>query len=496
MAFALLAPALPRTSSRRFVAGVVVAMLVVRGALLVGPLYSDEAGYLIVARDWHAGGPNLYGRYFVDRPPLLMAVYRLASLVAWTPTIRVVASAFAVLFVVSAAWAAHQVVGDRGVRWAALVAAAFASTPVLMAQEADGEIFAAPLMMLSVALTLAAVRRTGRRSLALAVAAGVAAGAAVMVKQNFVDGVVFAVALLVASLLQRRMHVRDAARVAAGGVAGGLLVIVALLGYVAWSRVGLGTAWTAVFGFRSTALDVIEDHSLHAPLVRAVALVGLGAASGALVLLVVLLLDAVRCRFRGPPVAWAVGVTLVVDLISIALGGSYWPHYLLQLAPMLALAAGIWVADSLRLRVTVALTVASAVGLAVVVAVSGTAYGHQSTDLGGWLHRSSEPGDTASILFGNADAQEASGMASPYEHLWTLPMRTLDPHLGRLRSVLTGPQAPTWVVDWQGLDPWNIDAHGRTRLTIAAHYHQVADLCGHRVYLHDGVRRTLAPPVC
>ena len=70
------------------------------------------------------------------------------------------------LLVVAAAWAAHQVVGERGARWAALVAAAFVVTPVLMAQEADGEIFAAPLVMLSVALTLAAVRRTGRPAFA------------------------------------------------------------------------------------------------------------------------------------------------------------------------------------------------------------------------------------------------------------------------------------------------------------------------------------------
>ncbi len=61
-------------------------------------------------------------------------------------------------------------------------------------------------------------------------------------------------------------------------------------------------------------------------------------------------------------------------------------------------------------------------------------------------------------------------MRSPYVHLWTLPMRTLD--------------------------PWHIDAHDRTRLTLALHYRRVAEVCGHQVYLHDGVRRTPAPPGC
>jgi hypothetical protein len=424
-----------------------------------------------------------------------MALYRLAVLTDWPPTVRLLATAFSVLLVVSAAAAAHQVVGPRGVRWAALVAAAFVVTPVVMAQEADGELFAAPLVMLSMALTLAAVRRRGRSAFGTAVLAGAAAGAAVMVKQNFGDAVVFAVALLLALLLQRRVAPRDAGVVAAGGVLGGGLVVAAALAYVAWSRVGLGTAWTAVFGFRGTALDVIEDHSLHAPLLRAAGMTGLAVLAGALPLLVVLLGESVRCRFRGPPVAWAVGVTAAFASLSIALGGSYWPHYLLQLAPVLALAAGLWAPDAVRLRAAVLLTVVSAVVAAVVVTVGGTAYGSKDATVGDYLHRSGRTGDTATVLFGNADVQRTSGMRSPYDQLWTLPMRTLDPHLARLRAVLRGPHAPTWVVAWGDLDPWNIDAHDRTRLTLVTHYRRVATVCGHVIYLHDGVRRTLAPPV-
>lgn len=476
--------------------GVVLGVVLLRLAYLVGPFYSDEAGYVLVARDWHSGGPNLYGHYFVDRPPLLLALYRVAVLTGWAPSIRVIASAFAVLLVVAAASAAHQAVGDRGARWAALVAAAFTVTPVVMAQEADGEIFAAPLAMLAMALTLAAVRRSGARAFWLAMLAGVAAGAAVMVKQNFADGVVFGVVLLVVSLLQRRIVPWDAARVALGGVLGGLLVVLGALAYVVWSRVGLATAWTAVFGFRGTALDVIADHSLHAPLLRALGVVGLGVLCGALPLVLLLVLDAARCRFRGPPVAWAVSGTLLLDGVSMAMGGSYWPHYLLQLAPALALAAGLWGPGSVRLRAGVAFVVASALASTVAVTLSGAAFRPTGETVGGFLHGSARPGDTATVLFGNADVQEASGMGSPYEQLWTLPMRTLDPRLAHLRSVLSGPDAPTWVVAWRDLDPWNIDARGRTRLTLATHYHRVADVCGHEVYLRDGVRRLLADPDC
>ena len=175
---------------------------------------ADEAGYLVVARTLHQGGPNLYGHYFVDRPPGLLLLYRLAALTDWAPSIRVLATVLALLLVVAAAWAAHEVVGARGARWAAMVAASSVVTPVMMAQEADGEILAAPLVMLALALTLAAVRRTGWPAFGLATGAGLAAGAAVMVKQNFGDGVVFAARApgRLAGAAPARSHRRDGRR--------------------------------------------------------------------------------------------------------------------------------------------------------------------------------------------------------------------------------------------------------------------------------------------
>jgi hypothetical protein len=308
--------------------------------------------------------------------------------------------------------------------------------------------------------------------------------------------VVFAAVLVVASLVQRSLAWRDALRVVAGGVGGGLLVLLAAMAYVAWSHVGIAVAYHDVFGVRSSALDVIEDHSLHAPMVRATSLVVLSVFAGLLPMLVALLLQAVGSRFRGSPVAWAVAGTLLVEVASIAMGGSYWSHYLIQLAPMLALAAGLWAATAPRVRATAALVVAAAVAASSIIVLTGAAFGHRDQTIGTWLRDSSRAGDTATMLFGNASAQRVSGMASPYPQLWTLPMRTLDPNLTQLRSVLRGPAAPTWVVAWGNLDPWRIDAHGLTRRTLAQHYEPVADLCGHVVYLHDGVRRDLAPVSC
>lgn len=496
MAVAVLLPTRVRLSSRRLVLLVAGAVVVFRVPLVGGSLHTDEAGYFLVAQGWRAGGPNLYGHYFVDRPPLLIALYRVAVLTGWPSSIRLLATGFAVVLVLSAACAARQVAGARGAVAAALVAGALATTPLLNTQEADGEIFAAPLVMLSVALTLTAVRRSGVRSSVAATAAGVSAAAAVMVKQNFADGVVFALVLLLAVVAQRRASWCESARIGAGVVAGSGLILVGALGYVVWSRVGLATAYTAVFGLRSTALDVIEDHSLHSVIARAVVLVVLAVLTGAVPLMGVLVAGAARRRLRGSPVAWAVGVTLAFDVVSISLGGSYWSHYLIQLAPMLALGAGLGVADAGRVRAVVAVMVATTVAATSVVVLSGFTSQHQGQVVGDWLRTSAHPGDTATMLFGNAETQLTSGMVSPYQQLWTLPMRTLDPRLSTLRAVLSGPRAPTWIVLGHSLDPWNIDAHGQTRRTLAEHYRVVARVCGRRVLLHDGVLRSLPPTTC
>ena len=385
VATAVLAPSWHRVSSRRFVGLVAGVVALLRLITLVGPLHPDEAGYLLVAQGWRAGGPNLYGHYFVDRPPLLIALYRLAVLTGWPSMIRVLASISAVLFVVAAAWAAHQVVGDRGVRWAAVAAGALVTTPLLMAQEADGEIFAAPLVMVAVALTLAAVRRRGGRSFVLAVGAGFAAGCAVMVKQNFVDAVVFAVTLLVVGLHQRWLtrvdrRTRSRRRRARWDAGRGRRArLRRLVPGGAVGRVDSGVRLQANSSRRHRGPQPARAH-VACDRARRARCADRGAATGGGAVL-----EAVRSRLRGSPVAWAVGVTVVFEVVAMASGGSYWSHYLLQLAPMLALAAGLWADDAARVRAAVAFVVASSVAATAVTVLSGATSSHTGQVVGSWL---------------------------------------------------------------------------------------------------------------
>lgn len=481
-----------------FVATVALLACALRLLFLFEPMHPDEAGYLLVAQDWHRGGRGLYGHYWVDRPPGLIGLFRLASLTGWPPAIRLLALPFVALFIVSAAWAGGQVSGSRGARWSAVTAAALMVSPWVGALKTDSELFAASVVMLAVALTMAAVYRLGGPSYPLAFLAGLAGGLAVTLKQNFGDGLVFAATLVAVSLLQGRMRARVALPVLAAGVAGALVVAGLLVAYTVWDGVSIGRLWADLYGFRTEVFHVVAGRDLlgkDGPVHRAVLLAGLAVLSGIVPILLALAREVLHCEFTGPPIAWAVSVTVVVELISIAGGAGYWDHYLLGLAPMVALAVGVWGSGVRLLEGLAAFTVGSALlGMAI---VGTTGFGHSEVGqrVGGWLHRVSGPSDTATMLYGIQDAQLASKLRSPYPYLWPLPLRTLDPHEALLRAQLTGPRAPTWVVVWAGLDPWNLDPQDRTRLDLATHYHFARRVCGHGVWLRDGVQRDVSAPI-
>src|SRR5918997_4617324 len=107
----------------RFLVLLCLGVVLVRATYVQRPLRNDEGGYLLVARHWHTGGEFLYGDYFVDRPPLLMLIFRVAALSEWDQAIRVLAIPFALVFVL-AGWRAGTLLGGAaGGRWAAVVAA-------------------------------------------------------------------------------------------------------------------------------------------------------------------------------------------------------------------------------------------------------------------------------------------------------------------------------------------------------------------------------------
>lgn len=476
--------------TQRAQTGLAVAAAVLLGVLLRlpfldDPLEPDEAGYLLVARQWHLLDPHLYGSLWVDRPPLLLLLFRLAD--AWGPYgVRLLGLVAVALLATAAGVAGAMVSGRRGAVAAALVAGTLASSYAIGGQEVDGELLGTPLVMVCCVLTLLALR-VRRGGPWLGVLAGVAGTSAVLVKQNLLDGLVFACVLLVTTWVVERRP--DAGRVLAGGVAG---IVATLAAVVAWTRasgVGLGPLLDAVYGFRVAADAVINGGDTSRPLQRAALLGVVAALSGMVALLAVVARHTTPRLRHGDPLAVAVLVTALYGVVGIVAGGSFWTHYLIELVPVLALGAAVAGGRRIVLGIVLAAVVAAGVGVAL-----GARTGEPeatATSTGRLLRDAARPGDGVVVTYGHANVVHASGLGTPYPYLWSLPMRVRDPHLDGLVGLLDGERAPTWLVEWDGFDSWGIDPDGRLAATVAKHYEQVATVCGHAVWLHDARPRTV-----
>jgi hypothetical protein len=487
-------------------AGVVLAVALRLPFVSIFPS-ADEGGLLLVARNWHPGGPELYGSLFVDRPPLLLLFWRLAASAGGIDAARLVGLGAVALLVVSAAWAGYLLGGVRGARWSTLTAAALAATPLLGTQEVIGELLAVPLVMLSCALVLTAALpgRGARWQVLWGFAAGVAGAAAMLMKQNFVDGLVFAAGLVLMLRLTGRQSNATTGRLLAGGLAGVAVPVGATMLWATTRGPGLTVLWYTLYGFRADAADVIAMHRLTADEHRLSHLALVSVASGLVPLLLGYLWGARRRVRTGDAATVAVLALLAVEITGVALGGSYWAHYLIALVPAAALAASCMPAllsgRPAWPRTLLAVVVVSAVAATLTTALGPSRLARASGSIAArgadpavavWLGRADRRGDTGLVAYGQANILEAAGLApAAYPYLWSLELRTEDPQLSRLVGVLSGPRAPTWVVEWMHWNTWGLDHRGALRTAVADNYRRAATVCGARIYLHEGVRRAL-----
>ena len=478
-----------------------VATLTVHLLSLTRQLGSDEGGFAMVARYWLDGGPFLYGPQWVDRPPGLIGLFAAADHLG-PYGVRLTATVVAVGLVAALAWAADAVGGRPAARWAAWAGFAFGSSTLLEAEQLNGELAAAMFVTVSVAALLRAVRVSTSRAhtLMLAVLAGASATLAVLMKQNFLDAFVFAAVLLTVGVANRtnRLTYRPVT-VLATALGFGVGAAIPATATLAWATAhgGPGALAYAMFGFRTDAAAVMANWSWAAPERRLEFLGQITLVSGLVFLLLHLAVSHRRRLRRADPLPWAVAATAAVELLGVVAGENYWPHYLIALIPMVGLTAGLSVHHRVPgWRWTRRLVVASAVTTALVSPIAAYGAAHQSTQAyttGGWVAAAARPGDTIVVPFTHANVIDASGLKPGYPYAWSLPLRTLDPQLSLLTSTLTGPAAPTWVVRWDNPHTWGLDPNNRVDAALRAHYRPVAVVCGHAVWLHDGIGRYLAP---
>jgi hypothetical protein len=462
------------------------------------PLGSDESGFLLLAQHW-THGTSLYGDYWVDRPPLLLWLFSLAAHLGPTasaatgvvaPTVKLlgaIASGSAVLLTgVLARLVAPRAPWPR--RGAVVLAVALLCSPLLGMPETDGEVLAVPLVLAGLIALVAGARRPwGRRALALAASAGAAGMAAALVKQNVVDVFVFAIVGL--GIGFRRID-RPWARAAAFS-SGAVSALATVLAAAAAQGTSPSALWDAIVLFRFQATAVIGSSASSATTERMHQLVEAFLASGAAPVLVLAatltVLRAVRRR-RAPHLAWPALAMVAWELVGVAMGGSYWLHYLTGLVPGLVLLVAL-VRPSRRWGVVVAGV------LGYVVLASGAVWAHQAVapvgetsdaQVESYLRAHARPTDGVVVAFGHPGIVAGSGLSSPYEHLWSLPVRVRDPQLTELQQVMAGADAPRWVVvAGDALDSWGLDATSADRY-LRRHYVVDASFGGWRVWQrHD-----------
>jgi len=78
-------------------------------------------------------------------------------------------------------------------------------------------------------------------------------------------------------------------------------------------------------------------------------------------------------------------------------------------------------------------------------------------DVANYVRTHARPGDTQYVMYAKANANYYTGLQSPYPYAWSLLVRAHPGAMPRLLHLLQSPRRPTWVIEWQRPDRWNLD---------------------------------------
>ncbi len=383
--------------------------MLLRLPFLGAPLTADEGGYAETARLWQ-GGRSLYSDLWVDRPQGLELVYRLALDVhlGSVAGLRLLAALLSAATVVLVAAVGRRLGGSLTACLAGALLALAGSSPWIEAFTLSGELAAALLAVGSMLLFL--LSDEGRRLPVLA-AAGLMGGCAIMVKQPAFDAVLAIAAWLLLANGRRAMG-----RVAALSVSA--LVPVALGPLSAKSPEAW---WSEVIAYRGAGNSILTAPPLAS-------LGGLlHAAPAAVLALGPLVLVALLGRQRIPLLVrlWVGAATL-----GVLGGGAFHPHYFIQLAPPLAVAAALaapTLPESRRRIAVAALVVCAATALPLWLVSSATQASwiwprdpHLRSDgaLAAYIRSHTVPGTPVAVVWAAADVYYLADRPPALRYLW------------------------------------------------------------------------------
>lgn len=468
---------------------VLLAVVVLRVLQFRDGASPDEGGFLLLSSQWSSAGDSLYGDYWVDRPPLLLILFSIADFFGGVLALRIFGTLIAVGCVVLLHSTAKRVLGERAAGFTAVAAGALLASPMYGAIDVNGELFSLPFVVLGIRLAVEAVMTTDERTARLsALVAGAAAVAALLVKQNIADVLIFAAVVWVFAWRTGKLTFPALAQRV------GFAAVGAVLGYavvMAWS-VAHGTSpadvYDATYPFRVKASQAIADNPILVDQSsnRFKTIMWSFLASGVPLVLALFAWKGVR---RTGQTGFVLGVLALTawSTFSVLAGGSYWRHYLVESIPPVAFAVGLTALAAPQLtRAVVGLVVTSTLVVGLGYAINPVST--PGTTIGGALKAVKQPGDTVIQFFGDAETVRSSGMRSPYRFLWSLPADTLDPRLDELKGVLSGPDAPTWVIVRDDIARNRLAGDGAYQI-VEERYRRYGTLCERQVWLLDGVDR-------
>jgi dolichol-phosphate mannosyltransferase len=473
----------------------IATTLVLRAPWLDTPLGNDEGGLAYIASSWNDDGPFLYGDSFIDRPPGLLLIFRLAAATGGTAAVRTIGVVAAILLILIVTMLVRELGGNRPAKWGAALTGLMASSAAMGATFLPAEALAVLPSAGSVLLLVIAARLPRPRA-KLLFAAGALAIISLLVKQSFGDALIAGVVFLAAAGLLGRFPKRDLLKAAAAYSLGALTVIAALETWEHVTGAPNGAMSYALIGFRLDGLDALAGSAGGLPGRFAERLLPPLVASG-LVLLIVWSVVGLRRLASDRLFLITMSAWGAAGAVGVLAGGSYWPHYLLQLVPFLVVTASLALAANpgWRTKATAATLASLAVGALVVgPSISSAAPDVDAPVAGRYLRELARPGDTAYVLYSQPNILYYSGMRSPYPYSWSLMMRVIPDAEARLRALLRSPRRPTWILGWNSPDDYELDANGKTERLLAVNYHEVTEVCGYPVLLRNGVRRVLEPP--
>jgi 4-amino-4-deoxy-L-arabinose transferase-like glycosyltransferase len=439
------------------------------------PLTADEGGYAEVARLW-SHGAVLYGGAWVDRPQGLLLVFRAMLHIdgGSAEALRACAAVAAALLAAVTMVVTARVAGRIPATIAGLMLATVGSSPFIESFTLSGELLAA---VVAAASMLAFVLYVQGGALRWLVVAGLLTGCAVLVKQSAFDAGAAAAVYLVWT--RRRAGIAPAAVLVAGAF---VPVVVAAL-----SAPNFHDWWYAMVTYRDQA-DSIVTGSLSARL--DIAWHSLGAAARGLgVLALVAVMGWRRWPLLG--VLWLVFATL-----GVIGGGNFHNHYYQQMAPPLALLAGIGGAELWRRRSVPAIAVCAAAVVATGVVTVPLWFGspnaqarslfpgdpHLRTDAAvvRYIRAHTDPHQRIFVMWAAADIYYLADRDPSLRYMWFRNIQAIPGALGQARRMLAGPQPPALVIGINS--PASMDPSGRVAAILARRYRLAATVAGVPIY--------------